>query len=267
MYQKYWNLTELPFENVPDPRFFYPSADHQKALLHMFYAINHRIGAAMLTGDAGCGKTVLSRILIQDLPPDKYKIALMTKPSLSSTDFLGGMLNQLGIEIQSDAKSDLRRALEVQVVKRANAGKYTAIIIDEAQAIEGDDTFEELQALFNFQRNDRFFLTLLLIGQPDLQDRIARSEQLAQQIARQYHLAPLTSEETRAYVQTRLKKAGIKRPLFGEDALDALHRASRGIPREVNNICDIALLLGFGTKAETIAAEQISKAVYAIKNL
>ena len=267
MYQDYWNLRELPFENVPDPRFFYPATDHQKALLQMFYAINNRMGAAVLTGDLGCGKTVLSRILIHDLSPDRYAIALMAKSGLSPRDFLRDMLNQLDVETQSHAVPDLRRALEVQVVKSANAGKYTVVIVDEAQAIEDDDTFAELQSLFSFQRNDRFFLTLLLIGQPDLKDRIARHEPLARQVARQSHLAPLKREETHAYVQTRLQKAGIKRPLFDKAALDALYRASNGIPRELNNICDIALLLGFGYKAEAITEAQIAKAVYATQNL
>lgn len=265
MYDKYWKLTELPFENVPNPRFFYSSADHQRALLQMFYAINNRMGAAVLTGDMGCGKTVVSRMLIHELPSDRYEIAVMNRPGLSPTDFLRDMLGQLGVENQSNAK--LQRALEVQAVKSANAGKYTVVIVDDAHAIEDDNTFKELQSLFSFQRNGRFFLTLLLIGQTGLMDRVAGAEPLAQQVARQYHLAPLTREETHAYVQTRLEKAGAKRSLFGEDALDALYREASGIPRNINNICDIALLLGFDAKAKTIGEEQMFKAVYAVKNL
>ena len=267
MYQKYWNLTELPFESVPDPRFFYSSAGQQRALLQMFYAINNRMGAAVLTGDIGCGKTVVSRMLIHDLSSDRYEIALMNRPGLSPMDFFRDMLGQLGIEIQSDAKSDLQRALEVQAVKSANAGKYTVVIVDDAHAMEDDNTFEELQSLFSFQRNGRFFLTLLLVGQAEIRDRVAGIEPLAQQVARHYHLAPFKREEADAYVQTRLEKAGAKRPLFGEDALDALYRATNGIPRYMNNICDIALLLGFGAKAKTIGEEQIEKAVYAVDNL
>ena len=191
----------------------------------------------------------------------------MTKSGLSPRDFLRDLLNQLGVEPQPHAISDLRRALEVQVVKSANAGKYTVVIVDEAQAIEDDDTFAELQSLFSFQRNDRFFLTLILIGTPALKDRVASLAPLAQQVAREAHLASLTREETHAYVQTRLKKAGLKRPLFDKAALDALYGASNGIPREMNNICDIALLLGFDALAESITADQIDKAVYAIQNL
>ncbi len=267
MYQEYWNLTELPFESVPNPRFFYSSAGQQRALLQMFYAINNRMGAAVLTGDIGCGKTVVSRMLIHELSSDRYEIALMNRPDLAPIDFLRDMLEQLGVEIQSDAKSDLQRALEVQAVKSANAGKYTVVIVDDAHAMEDDNTFEELQSLFSFQRNGRFFLTLLLVGQAEIRDRVAGIEPLAQQVARHYHLAPFKREEADAYVQTRLEKAGAKRPLFGEDALDALYRATNGIPRYMNNICDIALLLGFGAKAKTIGEEQIEKAVYAVDNL
>ena len=265
MYQEYWNLTELPFESVPDPRFFYSSGDHQRALLQMFYAINNRMGAAVLTGDLGCGKTVVSRMLIHELSSDQYEIALINRPSLSPEDFLRDMLGQLGVEDQSNGK--LQRALEVQAVKSANAGKYTVVIVDDADAIEDDNTFEELQSLFNFQRNGRFFLTLLLIGQAGLKDRVAGIEPLAQQVARQYHLAPFKREETDAYVQTRLKKAGADRSLFNEDALDALYQASNGVPRNINNICDVALLLGFDAKAKTVGEEQIEKAVYAVDNL
>lgn len=265
MYDKYWKLTELPFENVPDPRFFYSSRDHQRALLQMFYAVTNRMGAAVLTGDAGCGKTTVSRMLIHELSSDRYKIALMDRPGLSPEDFLRDMLGQLGVEDQSNEK--LQRALEVQAVKSANAGKYTVVIVDDAHAIEDDDTFEALQSLFSFQRNGRFFLTLLLAGQADLVERVAGVEALEQQVARQYHLAPLKDEETSAYVQTRLEKAGGDRSLFDEDALDALYQASNGVPRDINNICDIALLLGFDARVKTVGEEQIEKAVYAVNNM
>ncbi len=265
MYQEYWNLTELPFESVPDPRFFYSSADHQRALLQMFYAINTRMGAAVLTGDTGCGKTVVSRMLIHELSSDRYKIALMNRPDLAPEDFLRDMLEQLGVEDQSNGK--LQRALEVQTVKSANAGKYTVVIVDDADAIADDNTLGELQSLFSFQRNGRFFLTLLLIGQAGFKDRITGIESLGQQVARQYHLAPFKREETHAYVQTRLKKAGADRSLFDEDALDALYQASNGVPRDINNICDVALLLGFDAKVKTVGEELIEKAVYAVDNL
>ena len=267
MYLEFWGLKELPFENVPDPRFFYPSAEHQEALLRMFYAVNSRKGAAMLTGDIGCGKTVLSRTLIQDLPADRYEIGLITNPSLSPVDFLREILYQLGVESTTHSKLDLLHALNDQAVKNLNKNKDTIIIIDEAQAIADEGTFEELRLLLNFQLNDRFLLTLLLLGQPELKERIAQIDQLSQRIAIKFHLGPLKREETHAYVRTRLEKSGVKRQIFGDDALNVLHQESRGIPREINNICDICLLLGFGAKVTQIDPSQILKASHAIKQL
>ena len=154
-----------------------------------------------------------------------------------------------------------------QAVKNLNAGKDTVIIVDEAQAIEHQETFEELRLLLNFQLNDRFLLTLLLIGQPELRERISRIKQLEQRIAIKFHLGPLKQDEVSSYVQSRLEKAGLKRNVFGDDALDAIARASKGIPREINNICDICLLLGFGSKAEEIDTDLVQKAVQAVQQL
>lgn len=267
MYLEYWGLDELPFENVPDPRFFYPSAEHQEALLRMFYAVNSRKGAAMLTGEIGCGKTILSRTLIQDLPPDRYEVGLIANPSLNPIEFLREILYQLGAETHSESKLDLLHALNSQVTKNLNAGKDTVIIIDEAQAIDDPATLEELRLLLNFQLNDRFLLTLLLIGQPELREKIASIKQLEQRISIKFHLGPLKSEETRSYVQTRLEKVNCSRKIFSDDALTAIHRTSEGIPRSINNICDISLLLGFGSKASDIGPDAINKAAQAIGQL
>ena len=267
MYQDYWGLEELPFENVPDPRFFYPSAEHQEALLRLFYAVNSRKGAVMLTGEVGCGKTVISRALIQDLPADRYEVGVVANPSLSPVDFLKEILYQLGVEPSKDSKLDLLHALNDLMVKNLNASKDTVLIIDEAQAIEDEATFEELRLLLNFQLNDRFLLTLLLIGQPELRNRISQIQQLEQRIAIKFHLGPLTLEETRAYIQSRLEKAGLKRKIFKDEAIDALFKTSRGIPREINNICDICLLLGFSSNIQEVESTLVQKACEAVKQV
>ncbi|MDA0748184.1 MAG: AAA family ATPase [bacterium] len=267
MYLEFWGFSELPFENVPDPRFFYPSAEHQEALLRLFYAVNSRKGAAMLTGEIGCGKTILSRTLIQDLPPDRYEVGVIANPSLTPIEFLREILYQLGVESKANSKLDLLHALNDQVTRNLNAGRDTVVIIDEAQAIEDPETLEELRLLLNFQLNDRFLLTLLLMGQPELKDKIAKIKQLEQRIAIKFHLGPLKLEETRAYIQTRVDKAGLKRKIFNDDAVEAIHRASRGIPREINNICDVSLLLGFGTRMNIIDTDLILKATQAVKQL
>ncbi|HAA75700.1 TPA: hypothetical protein DCE37_11330 [Candidatus Latescibacteria bacterium] len=267
MYLEHWGLDELPFENVPAPRFFYPSAEHQEALLRLFYAVNSRTGAAMLTGEIGCGKTILSRTLIQDLPPDRYEVGLIANPSLTPVEFLKEILHQLGVESTSESKLDLLRALNSQVTKSLNAGKDTVVIIDEAQDINDPATLEELRLLLNFQLNDRFLLTPLLIGQPELREKIGSIEQLEQRISIKFHLGPLKSDETRSYIQTRLEKVNCKREIFSEEALAAIHRASQGIPRSINNIGDISLLLGFGSKLPKIGPDIVNKAVFAIKQI
>jgi general secretion pathway protein A len=267
VYTEFWGLKELPFENVPDPRFFYPSAEHQEALLRLFYAVNSRKGAAMLTGEVGCGKTILSRTLIKDLPPERYEVGVVANPSLTPIEFLREILYQLGVENATDSKLDLLHALNDQVVKNVNNSKDTVVIVDEAQAIEDPDTFEELRLLLNFQLNDRFLLTLLLIGQPELRERIAAIQQLEQRISIKFHLGALTSEETQAYVHSRLETAGVTRKIFRDDAVNAVYQASRGIPREINNICDVCLLLGFGSRLEELDATVVDKAHKAVKQL
>ncbi len=267
MYKDYWGLKELPFENVPDPRFFYPSAEHQEALLRLFYAVNSRKGAAMLTGEVGCGKTILSRTLIQDLPPDRYEVGVVANPSLPPIDFLREILYQLGVDEPADSKLDLLHTLNDLVVKNLNANKDTVIIVDEAQAMEDPETLEELRLLLNFQLNERFLMTMLLIGQPELRERIARIKQLEQRISIKFHLGPLKLEETHSYIQSRLEKAGLKRKIFKEDAINAVYRATGGIPREINNTCDVCLLLGFGSQTEEIDADIVQKASQAVKQL
>ncbi len=221
----------------------------------------------MLTGEIGCGKTILSRTLIQDLPPDRYEVGLVANPSLSPVEFLREILYQLGAESSSESKLDLLHAMNSQVTQSLNAGKDTVVIIDEAQTIEDPATLEELRLLLNFQLNDRFLLTLLLIGQPELREKIGAVKQLEQRISTKFHLGPLKAEETRSYVLTRLEKVGVKNTLFSDDALALIHRASEGIPREINNICDISLLLGFGSKATEVNAEIANKAAQAIKQI
>ena len=264
MYKEFWGIEEFPFENVPDPRFFYPSAEHQEALLRLFCAVNSK-GAAMLTGEVGCGKTILSRTLAQDLQSDRYEVGVVANPRLSPIEFLRGILYQLGVEEAPDSRPDLLQALNDRMVKNHDAGKDTVIIVDEAQALEDPETLEELLLLLNFQLNGRFLATLLLIGQSELRERISRIKQLEQRVSIKFHLGPLKQEETHAYIQSRLEKVGLKRKIFENDAVDAVYRASRGIPREINNTCDICLLLGFGARVEEIDTTIVQKACEAVE--
>lgn len=260
MYLDYWKINKYPFENVPDPEFMYYSPEHEEALVRLLYAVKRMKGAALLTGDIGSGKTTLSRVFIQQLPEKEFDIGLITNPSLNALDFIKEVHYQLGLDSISNSKTDLLVILNNHLLDNVNKGKSTLLIIDEAQLIFGE-TFEEIRLLLNFQMNDRFLMTFLLIGQPELRDMIREYKQLDQRIAIRYHLNPLPRAETANYIRFRLSKTGCDRELFTEKAYDAIYQYSGGIPRKINNVCDLALLIGFSMKAQEIDEPLILKVV------
>jgi general secretion pathway protein A len=260
MYLDYWKINKYPFENVPDPEFMYYSPEHEEALVRMLYAVKRMKGAALLTGDIGSGKTTLSRVFIQQLPEKEFNIGLITNPSLNALDFIKEIHYQLGLDSISNSKTDLLVILNNYLLDNVNKGRSTLLIIDEAQLIFGE-TFEEIRLLLNFQMNDRFLMTFLLIGQPELQDMIREYKQLDQRIAIRYHLNPLPRAEMVNYIRFRLGKTGCDRELFTEKAYDAIYQYSGGIPRKINNICDLSLLIGFSLKVQEIDEPLIVKVV------
>lgn len=251
MYLEYWGLKQYPFENTPDPAFFYFSDEHQEALSRIMYAIQRNKGGILLTGEIGCGKTVLSRVLIQQLIKEKFDVALVNNPSLMPLDFLGEALYEFGVVPAANTKVEMLKTLNNKLMSNYNNGITSLVIIDEAQTIYRD-TFEEIRMLLNFQLNDRYLLNLLFLGQPELRDIISTNNQLNQRIAIRYHLNPLSRTDTIDYVQYRLEKAGAVKKIFSEDALEEICAYSTGIPRKINNVCDLSLLVGAGVKAELI---------------
>src|SRR6266568_3763277 len=204
MYESYWELSEPPFDNSPNPKFFYLSPEHEEALVRLVYTVRHRKGCGMLTGEYGCGKTTLSRALIQRLEAERYEIGLLTNPSWSAVDFMR------------------------------------------------DALFEELRLLLNFQTDDRFLVTLLLIGSPELREKIRRLKHLDQRITIRYHLNTLDYTHTAAYVSHRLKMANRATPIFTEEAIKLIFDFTRGTPREINNLCDVALLVGYTKRVKEV---------------
>src|SRR5438128_838285 len=166
MYEAYWGLSEPPFDNSPNPKFFYLSPEHEEALVRLVYMVSHRKGCGMLTGEYGCGKTTLSRALIQRLEAERYEIGLLTNPSWNAVDFLREVLYQLGVETEEKHKPELLHLLNDTFYRNYQAGRDSVVIVDEAQLIEDDAVFEELRLLLNFQTDNRFLVTLLLIAAP-----------------------------------------------------------------------------------------------------
>src|SRR5438094_6210571 len=261
MYESYWELSEPPFDNSPNPKFFYLSPEHEEALVRLVYTVRHRKGCGMLTGEYGCGKTTLSRALIQRLEAERYEIGLLTNPSWSAIDFLREMLYQLGVETEEKRKPELMHLLNDLFFRNFQAGRDTVIIVDEAQLIDDDAVFEELRLLLNFQTDDRFLVTLLLIGSPELAAKVRRLKHLDQRIAIRYHLNTLDDAHSAAYIAHRLQMAGQSRPIFTEAAVKLIFDFTRGTPREINNICDIALLVGYSKKATAIDERIIAEVI------
>ena len=262
MYESHWGLKEKPFENTPDPRFLYFSSEHMEAISRLVYTVEEVKGATLLTGEYGCGKTVISRLLFERLPVDKYDVALVTNPMLNPVELLGEICFQLGISLPPKSnKSTMLRELNELLFKNMKGDKGTIIIIDEAQTIKNSQAFEELRLLLNFQLNDRFLLTLILIGQPELREIINDLRQLKQRISTQYHLNPLNRQDTEKYILHRLKIAGLIRRIFSEQAIDIIWKNSDGVPRVINSICDVCLLMGLSKKSAEIDKEIAEKAV------
>jgi general secretion pathway protein A len=261
MYEAYWELTEAPFENSPNPKFFYLSPEHEEALVRLVYTVRHRKGCGMLTGEYGCGKTTLARALIQRLEAERYEIGLLTNPSWNAVDFLREVLYQLGVETQEQRKPELFHMLNDLFFRNYQAGRDTVVIVDEAQLIDDDAVLEELRLLLNFQTDDRFLVTLLLIGSPELAVKVRRMKHLDQRIQLRYHVNTLDYTHTSNYITHRLKMAGQPKQLFTEGAVKLIFDFTRGTPREINNLCDVALLVGYSKRVNEIGEKIIAEVI------
>ncbi len=258
MVESYWGLKEKPFENTPDPRFLFPSAQHEEGLSRLLYCVRESKGAGMLTGVFGCGKTLLSRVLMRELEKDVYRVALIVNPLLKPEELLLAIAAQLGAQGLPSTRADLLlntvlAALTAVLENNAREGRRTVVIIDEAHVIHDRSVWEHLRLLLNAQWEDRFLLTLLLLGQPELRSLVQADKPLAQRIALGCHLTGFQPEETAAYILHRLKVAGHPEPgLFAPEVLQVIHTKSGGIPRRINQLCDLALFAGFGQQATRI---------------
>jgi len=253
LYKEYWRLQKKPFENTPDPLFLYHSEEYEEAFARLMYAVTNKKGGALLTGEYGAGKTLLSRTIINGLAEDKYEIALITNPNFPPEQLVPEILYQLGTEnINRDMKIDSVHAFNDLLYKNYELNKNTIIIVDEAQLIEDTRMFEEIRLLLNFQLNDQFLLTLILMGQPELKAKVAKIPQFRQRISISYHLTGLSEKEIAKYIKHRLTVAGTSSDIFLKACFSPICSYSKGIPRVINNICDLALFIGFNKRIDAI---------------
>jgi type II secretory pathway predicted ATPase ExeA len=266
MYEEYWKLKERPFHNTVDPKFFYHSVQHDEALMKLTYAVSEKMGAAMLTGAYGCGKTMLSRVLLQQLGANCLARACMAHPGMAPADLLRAVARAMSdAPLPADRSGLVADALleniERAVKENRRDGKHTVLIIDEAHMLDNQAALETSRLFLNYQQDNEFLMTVLFLGHLDLAERVAGIKQLAQRIPITCTLGPLGDEDTAKYVQTRLSIAGRNDEIFTADALNLIGRNSGGIPRRINTLCDVSLTLGYAQKVAKIDTKLVLAAV------
>lgn len=264
MYLKYYGLSEPPFDITPNPRFLFYSTKHREAFNHLLYGIRERKGFVQLTGEVGAGKTTLCRAMLDQLN-GTYSTALILNPALNADQLMKAITMEFGLPVQSLGldRLDTLAVFNEFLLRQVDEGKDAVLIIDEAQDLP-DEMLEQVRLLSNLETENRKLLQIVLMGQPELRDRLNNHDlrQLRQRITVRYHLAPLNQFEVSQYVQHRLEISGAKGvPYFTRPALWRIYRYSKGIPRLVNAVCDKALLAGYVQQRTRIDYRTVGRAI------
>lgn len=257
MYESFFGLNQQAFNITPDPRFVYFSKHHREALSAMSYGVEYRRGFIQVTGEIGAGKTTLSRALLAQLG-DRVHSALVLNPKLSDLELLQTIVEDFGITPKSKKRKDYFDALNQFLLEETQKGMNAVLIIDEAQLLT-PRALEGIRLLSNLETPSQKLLQIILIGQPELKDLIARPDltQLRQRITVRFHLPALSCEEVEKYLEHRLSVAGCSEKVFLNDAVHMISELSGGIPRVVNVLADRAMLAAFSKGYHQIDAALI----------
>src|SRR2546421_8294159 len=262
VYLDFYGLKEPPFNITPNPRYLYFSAKHREALNYLLYGIRERKGFVQITGEVGAGKTTLCRALLEQLP-EKYSTALILNPVLSAEQLVKAIAMEFGLNVKGRDHLETVAEMNSFLLRQMEEGRETVLIIDEAQNLTFE-LLEQVRMLSNLETDDRKLLQIVLMGQPELRDRLNHPSlrQLRQRITVRFHLSPLRKFELSQYVQHRLQISGAKGPpFFTMPALWRIFGYSKGIPRLVNAVCDKCLLAGFVQQTERITFGLVGRAV------
>ena len=255
MYKSFFNLKSDPFGSSPDPRFLYMMPHTREALAGLEYGISARKGFIVLTGEVGTGKTTLLRRALAAFDPGRVFSSFVFNPRLDTLDFLEFVLSDFGINPTNRTKSGMLLQLNRWLIERYRHQETCVIVVDEAQNLSMD-LLEEIRLLTNLETSSEKLVQIVLSGQPELELTLRQPSlrQLRQRIALWCRTQSLTPDQTEAYIGQRLHIAGTSAPLFSHDAMRAIHRASRGIPRLINLLCENALIFGYVEQLRQIPA-------------
>ena len=261
MYESFYGLASKPFQLNPDPSFYFGSKQHRRATAYLEYGMHQNEGFIVITGEVGAGKTTIVRGLLDGLDSEKVVAAHLVSTQLDADDTLRLVGAAFGVRTKDVAKSDVLMALEAFLYNFTLKGKRCILIVDEAQNLT-PRAVEELRMLSNFQYGNHALLQSFLVGQPEFRDMLQspHMQQLRQRVIASCHIGPMDAEETRGYIEHRLKCAGWSdNPHFGDDAHEAIFKASGGVPRRINLLCDRLLLFGFLAGKTAFAADDVNE--------
>lgn len=253
VYLEYYGLKEPPFDLTPNPRFLFYSARHREAFNHLLFGIRERKGFVQLTGEVGAGKTTICRALLEQLN-EGFATALILNPVLDAEQLIKAIAMEFGLLVKGLDRLETLAALNQFLLRLVEQGKDAVLLIDEAQDLT-NELLEQVRLLSNLETDDRKLLQIVLMGQPELRDRLNdyRLRQLRQRITIRYHLSPLKLNEVGQYIRHRLQVSGAHgAPYFSPFAIWRIHRYSQGTPRLVNALCDKCLLAGFVKQRDQI---------------
>ncbi len=263
MYTEFFGLREKPFSITPDPRYLFMSERHGEALAHLVYGVTESGGFIQLTGEVGTGKTTLVRTLLLNRMPNNADVAVVLNPQLSVLEFLATICEELHIDVTHNRGSIKAQtdALNRHLLDAHSEGRRTILIVDEAQNLS-PAVLEQVRLLTNLETAKQKLLQIILIGQPELRELLARNDlrQLAQRITGRYHLEPLTRDETAQYIEHRLKVAGALGEVFDSGAKKSVFSLSQGVPRLINVICDRALLGAYSEESRRVNRRLVRRA-------
>jgi general secretion pathway protein A len=263
MYLEFYGLREAPFSPTPNPRFLFQSGRHREALAQLIYGVRERKGFIVLSGEVGTGKTTLLRTLFERLDPAVHRVAYVHNSALPTDGLFEYMLQDWGVKSIATTRAQRLFELNDFLTEQHRQGLIPVLIVDEAQNLE-IDTLEAIRLLSNFETTREKLMQILLVGQPELRDKLNMPElrQLKQRVGLRCYIGPLSPEETRLYIRHRLKVAGATdASIFSDAAVQKIAEYSRGIPRVINILCDHCLVSGYAESKRRIDAKVVEEAI------